>query len=99
MARRALGDLKGAIDDFNQALRSAPPHLVPRFLRQRGLARQALGDAGNALADLSAALAAAPRNAAAPLYFDRAGIRVMMITGDYPQGVVLRGTESLLTHR
>jgi hypothetical protein len=28
-----------------------------------------------------------------------AGIRVMMITGDYPQGVVLRGTESLLTLR
>jgi tetratricopeptide (TPR) repeat protein len=57
-ARRAMGDIAGAVAAYDRALGLAPDHAVARA--NRGLARLQVGDAAAALADLAAGRQALP---------------------------------------
>jgi tetratricopeptide (TPR) repeat protein len=71
--RHALGGLDGAIADFDRALALRPDYA--EALQGRALARHARRHFDAALADCEAALRLLPRDAAAPLYHLRGGIR------------------------
>src|SRR5262249_52507238 len=73
VARQALGDLAGAIDDFDTALRCAPNYADA--LNNRGLARLAQGDFPGAKEDYDRALQSVPHAAAVPIYHNRGAAR------------------------
>jgi tetratricopeptide (TPR) repeat protein len=58
--RVALGDLKGAIDDFSRAIRIAPPNTALYYLR--GITRLKVGAQAAAVEDFQAALQIDPQN-------------------------------------
>jgi tetratricopeptide (TPR) repeat protein len=74
--RQAAGDLAGALADFDRALELDPEHLATYVAR--GTARKEAGDLAGALLDCDRALAALPREAAAPVYHLRGGVRVLL---------------------
>jgi tetratricopeptide (TPR) repeat protein len=82
-AKLGLRDFKGAIEDFNEAIRSDPKQWDAYQLR--GVARQGLGDFAGALGDLNLAierLPAAPDRAAGAL-FNNYGYSKLRL-GDFP---------------
>ncbi|MEA5532191.1 tetratricopeptide repeat protein, partial [Dolichospermum sp. UHCC 0684] len=54
LARKILGDVKGAVEDYNQALRLNPNQGEAYY--NRGLARKILGDLEGAIEDYNQAL-------------------------------------------
>ncbi len=77
-ARQALGDPRGAIEDYDAAHRLRPEH--PTSLYNRGNARRALGDLRGALRDYDAAIQLWPQYADALV--NRAAVRHPL--GDIP---------------
>jgi len=69
--RQSMGDLDGAISDYNQALDLDPKNVEATY--RRGLARQAKGDFTGAIADYTQAIGLDPKQAAA--YSNRAFIK------------------------
>jgi tetratricopeptide (TPR) repeat protein len=59
-AKRAAGDLAGAIRDYDEAIRIGPPNTALHFLR--GTARLELGDKSGAAQDFEAGLKLDPQN-------------------------------------
>jgi serine/threonine-protein kinase len=70
LVRRRIGDTRGAIEDFNIAIRLDPLDADPYY--NRGLARYELGDRMGAIADYTEAIQRNPDHVFA--YYDRAGI-------------------------
>jgi tetratricopeptide (TPR) repeat protein len=62
-AKDARGDYKGAIADYNQAIRMNPASIEAYFYR--GTARQATGNSAGAIADFDRVVALDPKNATA----------------------------------
>lgn len=69
--RQSMGDLDGAISDYNQALGLDPKNVEATY--RRGLARQAKGNFAGAIADYTQVIGLDPKQAAA--YSNRAFIK------------------------
>src|SRR5947209_8759467 len=95
VARQALGDLAGAIDDFSAVLRHRPGD--HETLCNRGMARRLAGDLTGALTDFDAALDGAPVPLAARLFHHRALTRQAL--GDAPGALSDFGQAIALTPR
>src|SRR5713101_5235801 len=74
MRSEKLGDNKGAVSDFDQAVQIKPDYAAAYL--KRGNARYRLGDQQGGLADYSRAISLAPDDADA--YFNRGVIRAKM---------------------
>jgi len=61
IARRAQGDVEGALQDYNEAIRLKPD--FAEAFNNRGIARAAKGDLGGALQDLAEAIRLKPNSA------------------------------------
>lgn len=72
--RHALNDLAGALADYDRAL-AIQPSFAEAFYG-RAAVRHALGDLTGALADYDQVLRLIPRQAAAPIYHLRGGVRI-----------------------
>jgi serine/threonine-protein kinase len=72
--RHALGDLTGALADYDQALAINLDHAEAYY--GRAASRHAVGDLDGALADYDQVLRLIPRQAAAPIYHLRGGVRI-----------------------
>ncbi|HEY7425726.1 MAG TPA: tetratricopeptide repeat protein [Gemmataceae bacterium] len=72
--RHALGDLAGALADYDQVLAIHPDYA--EAYHGRAAARHALGDLAGALTDYDQVLRLIPRQAAAPVYHLRGGVRI-----------------------
>ncbi|MBA4445129.1 tetratricopeptide repeat protein [Cylindrospermopsis raciborskii CS-506_C] len=76
-ARRELGDYKGAIDDYTQAIEISPE--LASVYYERGGARRELGDYKGAIDDYTQAIKISPELAS--VYYERGGARREL--GDY----------------
>lgn len=72
--RHALGDLAGALADYDQALAINPDYGEGYY--GRAASRHALSDLNGALADYDQVLRLIPRQAGAPIYHLRGGVRI-----------------------
>jgi serine/threonine-protein kinase len=71
LARRRLGDVQGAIEDFNVAIQIDPQDADPYY--NRGISRSDLGDKQGAIEDFNQAIARNTNHAL--VYYDRGLVR------------------------
>src|SRR5262249_17976515 len=76
LLRQALGDLPGALADFDRALETDPGHVATHV--SRGAARKEARDLAGALADFAGALVSTPPGRAAPVSPARGGVRGLL---------------------
>jgi tetratricopeptide (TPR) repeat protein len=74
MGSTLLGDLAGALADYDQAL-AINPDSAEAYLGRAGV-RHTLGDLAGALADYNQLLRLIPRQSTAPIYHLRGGVRI-----------------------